>query len=354
VSNFPLPYKFSWLPRLLKPSLAGDTGDFGPMEQRWLVGAPTARLVFLGDISAVANREPPEIDPALREIIAAADLVVANCESPVVERAAFATATWLGTRHAMTPEFLDGVLHAAGIEPGKLMLSLANNHMLDQGSAGFDETLAELKARGISTVGTASGPAVMRVEAAPLSIGFLAFTQWRNTSEAEFARRVRMADNVAGWREQARAVDLICAAPHWDFEFRHFPQAETRELAKKLTRQGVGLIVGGHAHVVQPVERIGETLVAYGLGDFLGTVLSHTPWPLRIGAMLSVELSTEEGTRGKIAAYRAVPFLRERRPGRERLVSLEAAEGPIAGKAKQRIAAIFGDSSGGQGSQKSL
>jgi hypothetical protein len=49
-----------------------------------------------------------------------------------------------------------------------------------------------------------------------------------------------------------------------------------------------------------------------------------------------------------------VPFLRERRRQRERLVSLEAAEGPIAEKARQRIAAIFGASGGGQGSQKSL
>jgi poly-gamma-glutamate synthesis protein (capsule biosynthesis protein) len=49
VSNFPLSYKLSWLPRLLKPSLTGNTGDFGPMEQRWLAAGPTVRLVFLDD-----------------------------------------------------------------------------------------------------------------------------------------------------------------------------------------------------------------------------------------------------------------------------------------------------------------
>jgi poly-gamma-glutamate synthesis protein (capsule biosynthesis protein) len=81
VSNFPLSYKLSWLPRLLNPSLAGNDGSFGPMAARWSEPRKTVRLVFLGDISAVANREPPEIDPSLREIIAAADLVVANCEA---------------------------------------------------------------------------------------------------------------------------------------------------------------------------------------------------------------------------------------------------------------------------------
>ena len=44
----------------------------------------------------------------------------------------------------MTPAFLDGVLDAAGIDPAKLVLSLANNHILDQGIEGFDETVSAL------------------------------------------------------------------------------------------------------------------------------------------------------------------------------------------------------------------
>ena len=163
-----------------------------------------------------------------------------------------------------------------------------------------------------------------------------------------------MADDIAGWSEKAGTADLLCTVPHWDLEFRHFPRAETRGLARKLSGEGAGLIVGGHAHVVQPVGRIDGALVAYGLGDFLGTALPRTPWALRIGAMLSVEVSADEGTRGKIAAYRVVPFLRQRQGRHERLVSLEAAEGPVAEGARQRIAAVFRDRSGGQTVQKSL
>jgi poly-gamma-glutamate synthesis protein (capsule biosynthesis protein) len=348
VSNFPLSYRLSWLPRLLRPSLAGNDGTSGPEEERWLEAGLRVRLVFLGDISAVANREPPEIDPALREVIAGADLVIANCESPIVQRPAFATATRLGLRHAMTSGFLDGVLEAACIDPAALVLSLANNHALDQGIRGFDETVSALAERGIRTIGTVAGGLVQRVEAAGLGVGFLAFTQWRNASVAEFAARVRMADTIGGWRETAGAVDLICAVPHWDFEFRHFPNAHTRALARRLSEDGAGLIVGGHQHVVQPVERIRGTLVAYALGDFLGTALPWSPWPLRIGTMLSVEVSAEEATKGEVAACRVVPFLRERRGRHERLVSLHAAEGPIAEKAKQRIAAIFEGRGSGQ------
>jgi poly-gamma-glutamate capsule biosynthesis protein CapA/YwtB (metallophosphatase superfamily) len=341
VSNFPFSYKLSWLLRLLRPSLAGDDGTFGPMAVRWREPKRAVRLVFLGDISAVANREAPEIDPALREVIAGADLVVANCESPVVERPIFPVATRLGLRHAMTPAFLDRVLKVTGIKPGKLVLSLANNHALDQGASGFDETLTALSARGIRTIGTAAGGPVRRVAAEPLTIGLLAFTQWRNAGEAEFAERVTMVDAVDGWRKEANGVDLFCAVPHWDLEFRHFPHAPTRMLARRLAGEGVGLIVGGHSHVVQPVEEVGKTLVAYGLGDFLGTALPLQPWPLRIGAMLAVEVSADEGTRGELAAYRLVPFLREGLGSHEGLLSIEAAKDSAAEKARARLGEVF-------------
>jgi poly-gamma-glutamate synthesis protein (capsule biosynthesis protein) len=351
VSNFPLCYKLSWLPRLLKPSLAGNDGSFGPLSARWSEPKTAVRLVILGDVSAVANREAPEIDPALLEIIAEADLVVANCESPVVERPAFSMATRLGTRHAMTPAFLDGVLAAAGIDTSKLLLSLANNHMLDQGVEGFEETVAVLARRGIRTIGDATNDLVQPVAVGSLTIGFLAFTQWRNAGETEYAGRLTMADDITSLREQVTDVDLVCAVPHWDVEFRHFPQARTRVLARRLAEEGARLIVGGHAHVVQPVERIGASFAAYGLGDFLGTALPRAPWPLRIGAVLSVEVSADEGTRGELAAYRVVPFLRDRQGRRERLVALEAAEGGVAAKARRRLADIFAQ---GQKPRKSL
>ena len=136
---------------------------------------------------------------------------------------------------------------------------------------------------------------------------------------------------------------MLCAIPHWDFEFRHFPRDETRALARKLVESGVGLIAGHHAHVVQPAERIGGALVAYGLGDFLGTALARQPWPGRIGVILAVDISADPATRGKIAAYRFHPFLRIGQRANERLVPIDAAEGRTGERARTRLAAIFSD-----------
>ncbi|RWC96226.1 MAG: metallophosphatase [Mesorhizobium sp.] len=344
MSNYPLSYKLTWLPRFLRPSLGGEARGFAPPAATLIEPPPArkVRLAFLGDISAVANRSAPECDPALAALLASADLVVGNCESPVVERPSAVVGTRLGTHHAMTERFLADALAAVGIAREKLVLSLANNHMLDQGVAGFEETVRTLKRLGVRSIGTAAKAPIERFAVGPLTIGLFAFTQWRNADAAPFASRVSMRSDP-GPRDAARDVDLVCAVPHWGWEFRHFPRPETRSLAEQLAGQGVGLIAGHHAHVVQPMERIGKTLVAYGLGDFLGTAFARQPWPGRIGSILVVDVGADLGARGAIAAYRLHPFMRQRVRGHERLVRVEAIKGRLRGKVEGRLKAIFGE-----------
>ncbi|ODT06487.1 MAG: metallophosphatase [Mesorhizobium sp. SCN 65-20] len=345
MSNYPLSYKISWPLRFLQPSVAGRAEGFLPAHAKFLPPpARSVRLAFVGDISAVANRRAPACDAQLATLLASADLVVGNCESPVVARPRAGLRTRLGTHHAMTSEFLAGAIAAVGIEPSRLVVSLANNHVLDQGIEGYDETLAALAGLGIRTIGTQAG--LTSVTVGSLRIGFAAFTQWRNADAVSFAGRAVMADEFFAARGNGNeaATDLTCVVPHWDWKFRHFPHASTRALALRLAEMGVGLVVGHHAHVVQPVERIGETVVAYGLGDFLGTAFARQPWPGRIGAILVAEVSADDATRGRTASIRMVPFYRERDGDRERLVPLEAVSGSLGAKAQTRWATIFGPS----------
>ncbi|CCV15795.1 CapA family protein [Mesorhizobium sp. STM 4661] len=344
MSNYPLSYKLSWLPRFLRPSLGGHAHGFASAAATMIEPPPaqTIRLAFVGDISAVANGSAPDCDPAIAALLGSADLVIGNCESPVVERPSAAMGTRLGTHHAMTGRFLAEALTSVGIAHEKLVLSLANNHVLDQGVDGFGETVAALKRLGIRSIGTAAGGPVERLVVGPLRIGFAAFTLWRNADATSFASRVSMQGDPAQWsREASNGLDLICAVPHWDWEFRHFPRPQTRALARRLADHGVGLIAGHHAHVVQPIERIGKAVVAYGLGDFLGTAFSRQPWPGRVGGIIIVDVSTEAGTRGAIAAYRLHAFMRLRAGDHERLVAVEALESRLRGKVEGRLRAIF-------------
>ncbi|TGQ36398.1 CapA family protein [Mesorhizobium sp. M00.F.Ca.ET.216.01.1.1] len=348
MSNYPVSYKLSWLPRFLRPSLSGDADGFAPLAATMIEPPParTVRLAFIGDISAVANRNAPDCDPVITALLGSADLVVGNCESPVVEWPSATLGTRLGTHHAMTERFLAEALAAVGIPREKLVLSLANNHVLDQGVAGFDETVAALKRLAIRTIGTAANGPVELLAVGPLTMGFAAFTLWRNADAALFEGCVSMQGDPARWpRDATDGADLTCAVPHWDWEFRHFPRGETRALARRLAEHGVGLIAGHHAHVVQPVERIGKMLVAYGLGDFFGTAFARQPWPGRIGSILTVDISADADTRGAVAAYRLHAFMRLRSRDHERLVPVERLESRIHGKVEGRLKAIFGEQS---------
>jgi poly-gamma-glutamate synthesis protein (capsule biosynthesis protein) len=93
--------------------------------------------------------------------------------------------------------------------------------------------------------------------------------------------------------------------------------------------------------VLQPAEQIGGSLVAYGLGDFLGTALPRAPWPARLGAVLAIDVSVDPRTKGQIAAYRFAPFFRERSGRRERLLSLDDVGGPIGLRLSDRFKTIF-------------
>ena len=57
---------------------------------------------------------------------------------------------------------------------------------------------------------------------------------------------------------------------HWGVEYVRSVTPEQRVVAERLAAGGlVDVIVGHHAHVVQPVERVGEAVVLFGLGNLL-------------------------------------------------------------------------------------
>ena len=61
---------------------------------------------------------------------------------------------------------------------------------------------------------------------------------------------------------------MVIASLHWGQEYVHEPTLEQQQLAERLLAEdSIDLIVGHHAHVVQPIEKIGDKWVAYGLGN---------------------------------------------------------------------------------------
>jgi poly-gamma-glutamate synthesis protein (capsule biosynthesis protein) len=64
-------------------------------------------------------------------------------------------------------------------------------------------------------------------------------------------------------------VDLLMIAMHWGEEYTHKPVYEQTRIANYLASLDVDIIIGAHPHVVEPIEKIGKTLVIYSLGNFI-------------------------------------------------------------------------------------
>lgn len=178
------------------------------------------------------------------------------------------------------------------------LLTLANNHMLDRWEGGVENTLDSVEKYGFDHVGAYRNLAekqrsVIR-EVNGIRFGFLAYTQVTNTMENRAVHRkavelvpyLTMADfdgDVKRLRDAG--AEVIIAFPHWGEEFLRLPDDSQKRYASQLAQAGVDIILGSHAHMVQPVAYHSVTvdgvekqvLTAYCMGNFISDhVLRYT------------------------------------------------------------------------------
>ena len=215
-----------------------------------------------------------DFDPmfaALRPMIAAADLAVCHEEVP------FAAP---GAPYRSYPVFAAPPEIASWIgSMGWDVCTTASNHAVDQGYDGLVRTADLLEAAGVGHVGTFRTAAERRrpvifTTAAGVRVGIVSGTYSLNgfPLPAGHEWSVSMWD-VPNLLAQARAArqagaDIVIVKYHGGNEYDPMPNAQQVALVRALTASPyVDLVVGEHAHVVQPITRVNGKWVVYGLGN---------------------------------------------------------------------------------------
>jgi poly-gamma-glutamate capsule biosynthesis protein CapA/YwtB (metallophosphatase superfamily) len=252
--------------------------------------APARRITVLavGDVlfGRYADREtympvvlPEHGDPFVdvAPLLRRADLALANIESPVLpEPDEFGVNARLTFRAA--PEDLTG-LEAAGFD----ILSFANNHALNFGTHGLRESLAHVARTRMRAVGIgldqAQADAPVVVEAGGVRVAVLGRTTWLNgrmlpgkNAAIAYVSDQEMQQRVAADVRAARAgtaADVVIVFMHWGREQAPRAGNHQRWAAQAMIDAGAHLVIGHHPHVVQEIERYGDGLIAYSLGNFL-------------------------------------------------------------------------------------
>ncbi len=267
------------------------------------VAAPTAiTFAFTGDIlshtplinqakrTAIANStaetkldydfRPMFLD--IKPLISDVDVAVCHLETPIApEGEDLSTFPLFGVPKEITSAIAD-----AGFD----RCSTASNHAYDRGNDGIDATVNALNAAGVDQSGMARTPeeiephifTVKGVKLCHLSYTFSYNglimpdeTQWRSAI-INTGRILRDAKRARELGSQATIVSM-----HWGTEKDSNANSMQTSIADELTASGlVDLIVGHHAHVVQPTKQINGVWVMYGLGNVLSNLPTDDRWPV--------------------------------------------------------------------------
>lgn len=234
-------------------------------------------LIAQAQADAKAEGKPgydfDEILDAIAPDVRAADLAICELETPL------ATPDGPFTGY---PEFdVPPQVLIALKDDGYDECTTASNHSLDKGFAGIVRTLDELDAAGIKHTGSARNekeadtpliitlPNGVKVASLAYSYGFNdhkvpAGKPW-SVNEIDVPKIL-----AAAKRAKQAGADIVVLSLHWGTEYDHLATPTQLEQANKLLASpDVDLILGDHAHVIQPMQKIGDKWVIYCMGNLV-------------------------------------------------------------------------------------
>ncbi len=251
----------------------------------------------------------------------AADARIVNLETAVTR----AATPWpgKGIHYRMSPAHV-GCLAAARIDA----CALANNHVLDWGAQGLDETLATLHSAGIATAGAgadlkqARAPAVLTL-AGGVRLLVFSFATPSSGVPLDWAAQVQrggiallprldesaaqsLADRLL---QQRRPGDMVVVSLHWGENWVDAIPAEHRWFAHRLIDLGAADVVHGHSsHHPLPIEVHAGKLVLYGCGDLINDYEGIEPHGRHRSDLGCLYGATLDRANGRLVALEIVPL----------------------------------------------
>jgi UDP-N-acetylmuramoyl-tripeptide--D-alanyl-D-alanine ligase/cyanophycin synthetase/poly-gamma-glutamate synthesis protein (capsule biosynthesis protein) len=256
----------------------------------------------------------------LDRLLAAADYRVINLETPLTTRrdSPLKTKDYL---HYSDPVKLPALF----TKFGPVAFSLANNHTLDHGPEGLDDTRAALNAAGVDCFGAganlagASRPLLQEFRVGNNSVSLAVFGafEFRRDYDEEYhfyAGEDRpgaapidtqaVKQEIAKLRRVTPNVFVVYFV-HWGGNYEWKKSAQTAT-ARALRDAGVDLVVGHGAHMLQEVEHDDRGWIFYSIGNFLfnarGRYTAHKAPPYSLPLVVDLSMAGDR-PQTRIRAY---------------------------------------------------
>jgi poly-gamma-glutamate synthesis protein (capsule biosynthesis protein) len=209
----------------------------------------------------------------IKPIFAASDFGFINLESPLTN--AGDPEAWKDIVFRGDPR-----LAPALAQSGVNVVTMANNHAVDQGDSGLLDTLALCQKHGIAVVGAGPSLGVARratiVQRNGLDVAFLGYTDVlpsgypaTPTSPGTAPGRSDPDAVQAAIAAAAARADYTFVAWHWNLEFTTAPGSLETSEAKAAIDAGADVVFAHHPHVLQGLQEYNGGLICYSLGDLV-------------------------------------------------------------------------------------
>ena len=150
-------------------------------------------------------------------------------------------------------------------------VSLANNHMMDFGISGLQDTIIELKNRNIDYAGAGLDEQSKKQPGKIAEYDNVTLLSYYGKSKKNHGGTNGAEINrvLADIQKAKNENHLIIVMIHWGIYNRKLPQKYQVDFAHQMIDSGANLVLGSGPHVLQPVELYNGGVIAYSLGNFL-------------------------------------------------------------------------------------
>lgn len=222
-------------------------------------------------VSVGVGSKYPDIKDKLfsncRKVFDEADIVIGNFETVVHEP----TNKGLKETQMCCPESVVEDLKKAGFS----ILNLANNHCMQHGTDGFNNTISTCEKYGVKPIGIRDEDPYFK-EVGGVKFAFLSLCihlEWYEPDYILYEDRIdRIIKSVQILHKKDENL-IIVVSIHWGDEFATYPSNAQIALAHKLVDCGARVILGHHSHVYQGIEEYKGAVIAYSQGNFISDMV---------------------------------------------------------------------------------
>lgn len=235
---------------------------------------------------AYAGGDGYDFKPIYKEVkylVEAADVAVINQETVISESNMICGANTGALIFNSPPEVADAV-----IDCGFDVITMANNHLLDMGADGLEESIRFWNKKAEENDLTVLGAYLNEEDAENIrirevngiKIAFLAYAEHLNGFSIPEGSPLRVIMNSEEdvierqIKEAKEKADAVIVSAHWGAEDTHEVSEDRKVLAKKMVDWGADMILGCHTHTAQTMEWITRDdgtkgFVYYSMGNFV-------------------------------------------------------------------------------------